>query len=216
MFNFLPSLSPSQIVLLRNVDWKQATVSSSSMDWTWGLSLKDNIIIISSSSCSSILSWPIKLLSSIFWDIRACFSPADTICCHYENHLLQCQIIHHRTPKAFMCFFHSFSLIITVSGQNFSTWKHCVCFLSLSEDESLKHENKPSKICSFTKFIITCHPEEIARIDGREKKYIFYILKTGLGKIKHMDGSTGNRLNNLTFWEKYSFVFLPRVRWENQ
>lgn len=37
MFDFLPSLFPSQIVLPRNVDWNQATVSSSSMDWIWGL-----------------------------------------------------------------------------------------------------------------------------------------------------------------------------------
>lgn len=66
--DFLPSLFP-QIVLLKNVDWNQVTVSFSSMDWTWGLSLIDIIII--SSSCSSIL--PIKLLSSIFWDIRPCF-----------------------------------------------------------------------------------------------------------------------------------------------
>lgn len=52
MFDLLPSLSSSQIVLPRNVDWNQATVSSSSMDWTWGLDNIIIIIIISISSCS--------------------------------------------------------------------------------------------------------------------------------------------------------------------
>lgn len=53
MFDFLPSLSPSQIVLPKNVDWKQATVFFSSTDWTWGLSSVDYNIVISSNSRSN-------------------------------------------------------------------------------------------------------------------------------------------------------------------
>lgn len=76
--DFLPRfLSPSQIVLPKNVGWKQATASSSSMDWTWGLSSLKNWALLFfcftlSSRCSSsfffvFLSWHVELANSLFW-----------------------------------------------------------------------------------------------------------------------------------------------------
>lgn len=79
--DFLPSLFPSQIAPLRNVDWNQVTGSFSSMDWTWGVFLMESLLAnLSTGGCSSILFLPIGLFSGIFW---GCFSAA--ICSHYED-----------------------------------------------------------------------------------------------------------------------------------
>lgn len=111
---FCHYLSPSQIVLPRNADWSQATVSSSSMGWTWGLSrhlrtaqfslLAAAVVVI----CPGMLSW---------W--RVYFEPPGLVflqqvpsAATIKNHLFRRQKIRHKAPEGSLCFFIVFLLLL--------------------------------------------------------------------------------------------------------
>ena len=51
-------------------------------------------------------------LGSVFRDIRACFSPGETICYHYKKTSFKEPDNHHQTHEAFVWFGRSFPLMI--------------------------------------------------------------------------------------------------------